>query len=484
MKIAGQILAAWYVKRRYFRVLFAQVYLNFLQSTYLRMHFKLRFRWGLVLTTLVGMTACTNNDIDPSAGSGETPSKGSADFTKYVAVGNSLTAGFADGGLYRDSQLNSYPNILAGQFRAVGGGGFVQPLFTEAQAAGSGYSKLIKVPSLADPSSLITSIGQVAPGAARGGTTASGALLLAKFTDANQNLGVPGIRVSDILTPGYGSTQGNQYLERLLANPATTYFQYASDNLTGATFYSCWLGNNDALGYAITGGATPLTPTALFTTNFTAMMNKLGEGGRKGVVIGIPNITTTPFFSTLTLPLVLAQLNAIVKPATPITALVIQTAKGIRATQAGDLLLLSSATDYATIGRTDVGTKTGPYGLSLTNPLPDRIILDAGEVTALNASITDYNNVMKTQADAKGAAYVDPNTVLSQVSSASGLTQNGITYTASFIQGGVFSLDGIHLTPAGYALMANEIIKGINAKYGASIQPVNPANYRRVLLQQ
>lgn len=446
------------------------------------MQFKQRFRWGLVFATLLGVTACTNNDIDPNAGSRETPIPGSADFTKYVAVGNSLTAGFADGGLYRDSQLNSYPNILAGQFKTVGGGNFVQPLFTEAQAAGSGYAKLIKVPSLTDPTSIITSIAQVAPGAARGGTTGGGSVLLTKFTDANQNLGVPGIRVSDVLAANYGVS--NQYFERLVANPATTYFQYASDNLNGATFYSCWLGNNDALGYALSGGTIPLTPTALFTTNFTAMMNKLAEGGRKGVVVGIPTITTAPLFATLTLPLVLAQLNLFLRPPTPVTALIIQTAKGIRATQTGDLLLISSATDYATIGRTDAGTKVGPYGLSITNPLPNRIILDADEVTLLNASVASFNASMKTQADAKGAAYVDPNTVLSQVSSASGLTQNGITYTAGFIQGGVFSLDGIHLTPAGYALMANEIIKGINAKYGATIQPVNPANYRRVLLQQ
>ena len=86
------------------------------------MYFQNRFRWGLVLTTLIGLNACTNNDIDPNAGTGVTPGKGSADFTKYVAVGNSLTAGFADGGLYRDGQLNSYPSILAGQFATVGGG--------------------------------------------------------------------------------------------------------------------------------------------------------------------------------------------------------------------------------------------------------------------------------------------------------------------------------------------------------------------------
>jgi hypothetical protein len=111
-------------------------------------------------------------------------------------------------------------------------------------------------------------------------------------------------------------------------------------------------------------------------------------------------------------------------------------------------------------------------------------VLDAGEVALLNAKITEFNGIMKAQADAKGAAYVDPNPTLTQLTSAAGLVQNGITYTGNFIQGGVYSLDGIHLTPAGYALVANEIIKGINAKYSATIPQVNPGNYRRVLLQQ
>jgi lysophospholipase L1-like esterase len=448
------------------------------------MYSKNRFRWGLVLALLVGLNACKNNDIDPNANSSAIiPTRGSADFTKYVAVGNSLTAGYADGGLYRDSQLNSYPSILAGQFATVGGGGFTQPLFTEAQAAGSGYLKLIRVPSLADPTSLITSIGQVAPGAVRVAST-NGGPLYTKFTDANQNLGVPGIRTADILTVGYGSAAGNPYFERLVTDPTTTYFQYVSNNLTNATFFSCWLGNNDALGFATSGGVTPLTTTALFTTNFTAIMNKLTEGGRKGVVIGIPTIITAPYFSTLSIPLVLAQINLLLKPTTPITALYIQTSTGVRTTQAGDLLMLSNATNYANIGSTAVGTKSGPYGLSPANPLPNNVVLDAGEVTALNASTAAFNGIMKAQADSKNVAFVDPNTVLTQVGAAAGLTQNGITYTSSFIQGGVFSLDGIHLTPAGYSLVANEIIKGINAKYGSTIAQVNSANYRRVLLQQ
>ena len=443
------------------------------------MHFTTRFRWGLLLTTFVGVAACTNNDVDPNATTG-TPSKGTADFSKYVAVGNSLTSGFADNGLYRDSQLNSYPSILAGQFKTVGGGDFVQPLFTADQAAGSGYLKLIRVPDPANVASLLTSIAQVAPGAARGGTTNGGSPLLTKFTTPNQNLGVPGIRVADVLLTGYGSTAGNPYFERLLTDPSQTYFQYVSDNLNGATFYSCWLGNNDALQYAISGGGNPPTTTNLFTTNFTAMMNKLAEGGRKGVVIGIPNLTATPYFTTVTVPLVVAQIK-LVNPA--VTALVIQTANGIRLTQTGDLLMLPNALEYAKIGTTTGGNQKGPYGLSAANPLPNQYVLDAGEVATLTAKIAEFNGIMKAQADAKGAAFVDLTTVFGQLTSASGLAQNGITYTGSFIQGGVFSLDGTHLTPAGYALMANEMIKSINAKYNATIPQVNPGNYRRVLLQ-
>ena len=66
-------------------------------------------------------------------------SAGAVDFTTYVAVGNSLTAGFSDGGLYLEGQQNSYPNLLAQQFKFVGGGDFAQPLFQQGQENGSGY---------------------------------------------------------------------------------------------------------------------------------------------------------------------------------------------------------------------------------------------------------------------------------------------------------------------------------------------------------
>ena len=54
--------------------------------------------------------------------------KGSLDVSKYVSVGNSITAGYADNALYYDGQQVSYANLLSGQFAKIGAGEFKQPL--------------------------------------------------------------------------------------------------------------------------------------------------------------------------------------------------------------------------------------------------------------------------------------------------------------------------------------------------------------------
>ena len=95
------------------------------------------YRSGLLAFTAVALLTSCDPEIDaPEISAGE------ANFERYVAVGNSLTSGYANNGLYRSGQINSYPNILAGQFKLAGGGEFTQPLFTEAQANGSGYLEL------------------------------------------------------------------------------------------------------------------------------------------------------------------------------------------------------------------------------------------------------------------------------------------------------------------------------------------------------
>jgi lysophospholipase L1-like esterase len=82
---------------------------------------------------------------------------------------------------------------------------------------------------------------------------------------------------------------------------------------------------------------------------------------------------------------------------------------------------------------------------------------------------------MQTQAQAKGLPFVDIGAYLKTV--ASGISFNGVTYSTAFVTGGTFSLDGVHLTPRGYALVANYILDAINAKYGSTLSKLDINSY-------
>ena len=55
---------------------------------------------------------------------------GSADFTRYVAFGDSLTAGFASGGLALENQRTSYPALIFAQVNGTAAG-FEQPIVSD-----------------------------------------------------------------------------------------------------------------------------------------------------------------------------------------------------------------------------------------------------------------------------------------------------------------------------------------------------------------
>lgn len=85
-------------------------------------------KYSVVLA--LGLLAC-EPELENSIGDDNFYTSGSVDLSNFVAVGNSLTAGYADGALYITGQLNSFPNILAGQFALAGGGTFNQPLMAD-----------------------------------------------------------------------------------------------------------------------------------------------------------------------------------------------------------------------------------------------------------------------------------------------------------------------------------------------------------------
>jgi len=424
---------------------------------------------SILAVAVVAMASCKPELKDV------TPSAGTANFSRYIAVGNSLTAGFADGGLYLEGQQNSYPEMIAAQMKSVGGGAFTSPFFNASQADGSGYLVLKSFTAAGTP----VTATQATNSAVRAQATIPGVgtvNFLTKYTGELNNYGVPGIKLALITFPQYGNL--NPYYERLLAGNYGTNTTAYLDFVTAKpwTFFSMWLGNNDILGYATTGGASAAdapTPKATFTALYNQAATALTKDNAKGVVATIPDVLTTPFFRTVTL----ASLLAAVRVAAPtVTAIQIQTGTGsVRAATAADyfLLTLSSAN---LIGVPNASNQ--PYGLDPRNPVESKWVLDQAEAAVVADYTNAYNATIKSVAAAKGLAVVDAYALLQEYGA--GKVVNGVAVSSAFITGNLFSLDGIHLTPLGYSIIANEFIKSINSKYGSSIPIVDVTKYRGV----
>jgi lysophospholipase L1-like esterase len=100
------------------------------------------------------------------------------------------------------------------------------------------------------------------------------------------------------------------------------------------------------------------------------------------------------------------------------------------------------------------------------------------EVIKLKDYVNSYNSSIKSLATSKGLAIADTYAYFNQVKT--GINVQGIGINASFITGGAFSLDGVHLTPRGNAVIANVFIDAINAKYGSTVPNIDITQYRGV----
>jgi len=267
----------------------------------------MKMRTSTIRTLLVAplfAMACSYDFPEPDPST--LPSAGSADFSKYVAIGNSLTAGYMDGALYARGQSYSFTSILANQFKLVGGGEFNQPTVTSENgcydpATGCKAGRLRFVYD--------------ADGDATLGNTPGDASALAAYTGDKtklNNFGVPGLTIQTALTPLTGGPAAptnpafNPYYARFASAPGTsTVIGDASAALKDAgTFFTFWLGNNDVILYAVAGGDStkaPLTSVAAFKQAYPAALGAVlsANANTKGVVANIPDVTTLPHFYTV-----------------------------------------------------------------------------------------------------------------------------------------------------------------------------------------
>lgn len=495
------------------------------------------FKWLL----LVSLTLVACNSDDEVKEAQELPiTAGSADFSRYVALGNSLTSGFSDNALFIASQENAYPKLMADQFALAGGGEFKTPFMNDNVGGMLLGGNMIAPPRLIFANGAPTVLPNAVP------TTEIGVPLTGPFN----NMGVPGAKSFHLLAPGYGDVTGlsngtaNPYFVRFRSSPSTTII--ADAMAQNPTFFSLWIGNNDVLGYATTGGdgTNPITPEALFTQAYNGLITTLTSNGAKGVVANIPDVSTIPHFKVVpfnaldaanpafgpqiaTLNATLAPLNqafaflgvperSIVFNTTGKSAVVIHDeslpnistqlsqvlqAGGVPAPTAmllanqfgqsrqatdKDLFVLPSSSVIGTVntayytalvGQGVPAATAGQLAVNgITYPMQDKWVLLPSEQAEINAATVLFNGIIKSAADQAGLAFVDANALMTQLSKG-GVRFDNFNMTSDFVKGGAFSLDGIHLTARANAYVANQFLAAINATYGSTLRMYKPGNF-------
>jgi lysophospholipase L1-like esterase len=484
---------------------------------------KQNYIFNASLAVLLAMgTACKPEIKKPKSGqaSGENPKN--IDFTKYYAFGNSLTSGYADGALYREGQLVSYPNLLAQQLKSVGLlETFTQPLMPAGNGLGIDKTKgviygkrYLKGFLESNPDIQITELyGSLILLA-----TTQQYLLETENPDANfNNMGVPGISVADVDNKQYGTIIENPYYYRMLKKGVfgmanlenKSYMEMPT--ILKPSFFTVWLGANDVLSSASEGEANP-TPQGTFESNYTAFIDALFTANSEahGVLITVPDITLVPYFTTLPYnALALKEQKDVDKVNGLLIALGVKDDEGnqvayklganpilikaatpgtYRVLKPGELTILP--TMGAKLGQIDALMKNPPESpLELAGKLiallpTENDVLDLNEKATIQDAVVGYNNFIKNIAQTHGdkIAVLDVIPVLQAINKPGGIMAYGVNITAGFVSGGAFSLDGLHLTPRGNAYIANELIRTINEKFGTRIPQVVLTSYAGVLM--
>ena len=516
-----------------------------------------KYIWLLFI--LLGLTAC--NDVEDILEENNAEilideplpelTSGSADFSNYVAVGASFTAGFTDNALFIASQQNSFPNTLANIFANAGGGSFTQPWMSD-NFGGLAVGGM----RITEPRLVFDGSGPVGLESLIGPVTVSTDIALNNPTGPFNNLGVPGAYSFHLIAPGYGSlanfpAAANPYAIRLTgATPNASILELALAQ-NPSFFTLSEFGGNDVLFYATSGGdgSRPITDTATFDFALTTMVDGLTANGAKGAIANVPNITGLAHFTTVpfnplepsnpafgpqipTLNLIFGALNQvfsaygetdrlIVFSETEASGVVIkdETLADFSAQIAGalapnpafaaligqfglppeaapqvagllgfiygqarqatqdDMLVLPSSSVIGTVNYDSLAflmsqglsqALAGQFsveGVSL--PLEDKWVLLPTEQQEIAAATSAYNASIASIASSKGLALVDLDATLQQAAN-SGISSGSFNLTTDLVLGGLISLDGVHLTARGYAVMANKFLEAIDATYGSN----------------
>lgn len=388
--------------------------------------------------------------------SGPTLTSGTADFTNVAAVGTNFSAGFQSDGLVSRHQVRSFPAAFAQHLgMTLIGEGNVG--FTFNGIGGDGIDTLLEIKSL---SPLVIN---------RHGRTAGTALNLGQVSDYH-HLAVPRQLAADMLDSTY---RGPVYS----TPPPAGFFSlvYRGRGLgvqqvirRAPTFITYEFGINEVLGSATSGGALAVFPSANFDGAVRQTLNSIHAAlpNTKMAVFNVPVVTRLPFFTTF------SPVTADLATGTPLALI-----GPNGALSPTDLVTLNAKDSLARGTGFPVGSYNyvNPAAPGNGRPLTNVQVLNDAEQATINAAIFNMNaSIDSITANRPWTAKVDWNALADGIA-AEGYRVGSVLYTTDYVTGGLVSLDGIHPTDLGHAIICNTLIDAVNAQFGATIPHLNLA---------
>lgn len=350
---------------------------------------------------------------------------GTADFTRFVCIGNSLTMGEQSTSIFESAQQYSFGNIIAKQVGTT----YAQATFSDPGTVGR-----LEVGSL-NPFTLYTNPGQGSP-------------TNLNYPAPYNNLGIKSAFIFDVMNARSATTC---YTAQPPFNTPNPLFDVVLRGLgtqmelalaQQPTLVTLWIGNNDILAFATRGGLFPPTSASLFQNQYTQILTALSSTGAPVIIGSLPNGLLTPFFTTVG-PGIGLKLQSL-----PVPGLVYQTTggPGIAVATANQLLtdsVLVTLSGSSAAGL--IGDQTGkyysdngipvppgvntafPFGLTPENPFPNGLVLDPTEIAGYKALRAGFNDIISGLAATFNYPVINWDDVFNQLASSNGLIVNGVT---------------------------------------------------------
>lgn len=263
------------------------------------------------------------------------------------------------------------------------------------------------------------------------------------------NLAVSGADVRSLLTDVPQNPIDNE--TDLVLSPRTGS-QISIAEALRAPFMICWIGNNDSLGAVVAHwnqlDGSQTTPVGQFAADYDQIVQRLAALGGKVVLGNVPNVTQIAFlFGPDDLEAFLGSNFGL--PRGSYTTLPV-------------MLLLRLGLNDGTI---------------LQDP---NYVLDRGEARAIHRTVQAFNAIIASEAANAGMAVADINALFNEVTINPPVI-NGMAITNRFL-GGMFSLDAVHPSNVGYAVVANAFIRAANAQFQMDIPPISYADLLKIAL--